>query len=108
MKVFKILFMNMKLVIFKLESKGIVKEVLSKIYEDILSKLLLLYKSLGVVWFYFREDCDYVGLIWGKIIFIRVEKESIVEILDFGYIFVKNVNVLVNGVCYIIDINLFL
>lgn len=104
-KVLKIPFMNTKLAISKLESKGTAKEVSSKIHEDTPSKLLLLHKSLGVARPYFREDCDHAGPTRDKIIPTRVEKESIVKTLDSGHIFAKNVNVSVNGACYTTDTN---
>lgn len=98
----KIPFINKKLAISQLESKGTAKEVLSKIHEDTQSELLLQHNSLEVARHYFRDDDDHAGPTRGKILPIRVEKESVVKTLDSVHLtmhncFAKNVNVSANG-----------
>lgn len=101
-KALKIPFMNTKLAITQIESKGTAKEVLSNITEHTPSELLLQHNSFAVAREYFRKDDDHAGPTRGKILPTRVAKESVVKTLNSVHLTMqngcaKNVNVSVSG-----------
>ena len=104
-KALKIPFMNTKLPISQLESKGTVKEVLSKTQEDTPGTSLPQHNSLEAARHYFREDVGHAGPTRGKLLPTRVENESVIKTPDSVHLtmqncLAENVNVSVNGACH--------